>query len=96
MVCPSLLSQKGEDFIEALESHQKAVQDVVVLVQERQAPAYNKSRCPVKSIKEGDYVLVNPYWLELVSVQGMGHKLVQHTIGPFKVMEKINPVVYCL
>jgi hypothetical protein len=91
---PFLPSQKGEDFIEALESHRKAARDAVVLAQERQACAYNKSRCPVESIKEGDYVLVNPHLLELVDVQGMGHKLVQRTIGPFEVMEKINPVVY--
>jgi hypothetical protein len=50
----------------------------------------------VESIEEGDYVLVNPHSLELVDVQGTGRKLVQHTIGLFEVMEKINPVVYCL
>jgi hypothetical protein len=93
VVCPFLPSQKGEGFIEALESHRKAARDAVVLAQERQARAYNKSRCPVQSIEEGDYVLVNPHSLELVDVQGTGRKLVQRTIGPFEVMEKINPVV---
>jgi hypothetical protein len=72
------------------------VQDAVVLAQERQAYAFNKSRCPVESIKEGDYVLVNPHSLGLINMQGMGRKLVQHAIGPFEVIEKINLVVYCL
>jgi hypothetical protein len=67
-----------------------------VLAQERQVHAYNKSRCPVENIEEGDYVLVNPHSLELVDVQGTGRKLVQRTIGPLEVMEKINPVVYHL
>jgi hypothetical protein len=50
----------------------------------------------VESIEEGDYVLVNPHSLELVDVQGTGRKLVQRTISPFEVMERINPVVYRL
>jgi hypothetical protein len=93
---PFLPSQKGENFIEAMESHIRVAWDTVVLAQERQACAYNKSRCPVESIEEGDYVLVNPHSLEPVDVQGTGRKLVQCTIGPFKVMEKINLVVYRL
>jgi signal peptidase I len=96
VVRPFLPGQKGEDFIEALESHRRAARDAVVLAQERQARAYNKSRRPVESIKEGDYVLVNPHSLELVDVQGTGRKLVQRTIGPFEVMERINPDVYRL
>jgi hypothetical protein len=56
VVCPFLPSQKGEDFIEAMESHRRVARDTAVLAQERQARAYNKSRCPVESIEEGDYV----------------------------------------
>jgi hypothetical protein len=93
---PFLPSQKGEDFIEALEFHRQAARDAVVLAQERQARAYNKGRRPVESIEEGDFVLVNPHSLELVDVKGTGRKLIQRTIGPFEVMEKINPVVYRL
>jgi hypothetical protein len=37
VVRPFLPSQKGEDFIEALESHQRAVRDAVVLAQDRLA-----------------------------------------------------------
>jgi len=67
-----------------------------VLAQERQAKAYNKKRRPIESIEEGDWVLVNPHSLELVEVEGTGKKLVQRTIGPFEVLEKINPLVYRL
>jgi hypothetical protein len=96
VVGPFLPSQTGELFIEAVEKHRKAARDAVVLAQERQARAYNKGRRAVERIEEGDYVLVNPHSLELVDVQGTGKKLVQRTIGPFEVMEKINPVVYRL
>jgi hypothetical protein len=34
--------------------------------------------------------------MKLVDASGLGVKLVQRTIGPFEVMEKINPVVYRL
>jgi hypothetical protein len=93
---PFLPSQKGELFIEALESHRQAARDAVILAQEQQAKAYNKGRRPVEEIKEGDYALVNPHMLELVDVKGTGRKLIQRTIGPFEVMEKINPMVYRL
>jgi len=50
----------------------------------------------VEEIQPGDQVLVNPHRLKLVEVEGMGRKLVQRMIGPFKVMEHINPNVYQL
>ena len=66
------------------------------MAQERQAKAFNKNRQPVEDIKEGDQVLVNPHTLKLVEVEGTGRKLVQRMIGPFEVMERINPNVYRL
>jgi hypothetical protein len=68
---------------------------VLVRAQVRQAKAYDQKRHD-KEFEEGDEVLVNPHSLELVDVQGMGRKLVQRQIGPFTIVEKINPVVYCL
>ena len=41
-------------------------------------------------------MLINPHTLELVDVTGTAKKLVQKTIGPFEVVEKINPMVYRL
>jgi len=57
---------------------------------------FNKNQQPVEEIKEGDWVLVNPHTLRLMEVEGTGRKLVQHMIGPFEVMECINPNVYRL
>lgn len=74
----------------------ESVQDLLVLAQEKQAKFFNCGQCPADSIEVGDLVLVNPHTLKLVEVEGTGKKLVQKTIGPFKVMEHINPVVYCL
>jgi hypothetical protein len=63
-------------------------------VQERQAKAYNKKRRPVERMNEGNLVVVNPHTLKLIGSQGLGAKLVQRTIGPFEVVEQINPLVY--
>jgi hypothetical protein len=39
---------------------------------------------------------VNPHTLKLVDSKGLGAKLVQRTIRPFEVMERVNPLVYRL
>ncbi|GLB45097.1 hypothetical protein LshimejAT787_2000020 [Lyophyllum shimeji] len=93
---PFLPSQKGETFVEELELHRKTARDAVIQAQERQARAYNKGRRPVIEFEVGDWALVNPHTLELVDVKGTGRKLIQRTIGPFEVLEKVNPMVYRL
>jgi hypothetical protein len=50
----------------------------------------------VKMFEPGDQVLVNAHSLKLVETEGTGKKLVQRMIGPFEVMERINPLVYRL
>jgi hypothetical protein len=50
----------------------------------------------VEELALGDYVTINPHTMKLVDATGLGVKLIQRTIGPFEVMEKINPVVYRL
>lgn len=40
--------------------------------------------------------MVNLHSLELVETEGNGKKLVQRAVGPFEIMEKISPTVYCL
>jgi hypothetical protein len=50
----------------------------------------------VDDIEVGDMVLVNPHTLKLVDIKGTGRKLIQCTIGPFEVLEKINDQVYRL
>ncbi|KAG6917886.1 hypothetical protein DXG01_000495 [Tephrocybe rancida] len=93
---PFLASQKGEDFVEELNKHRQSARDAVALAQERQARAYNKGRRPIVEFEEGDWALVNPHTLELVDVKGTGRKLVQQNIGPFEVLEKVNPMLTLL
>ncbi len=50
----------------------------------------------MKELSPGDLVLINPHTMELINVKGTGKKLVQRTIRPFEVMERINPLVYRL
>ena len=45
---------------------------------------------------EGDLVLLDPHQLNLIDVQGTRRKLMQHQIGPFEVLEKVNENVYWL
>ena len=67
-----------------------------MLFRSRQAIAYNKGRRPVEVLQKGDLALINPHTLKLVDVKGTGRKLIQRTIGPFEVLEQINPQVYRL
>ena len=89
-------SYQGEELVRTLQLRREQARDALTLAQERQAKAFNKNRRPVEDIKEGDLVLVNPHTLKLVEVEGTGRKLVQRMIGPFEVMERINPNVYRL
>jgi hypothetical protein len=93
---PFLLSQKADDYIAVMEFHRQAARDALALAQERQVRAYNKHRRPVEELGPGDFVTVNPHTMKLVDATGLGIKLIQRTIGPFEVMEKINPMVYRL
>lgn len=93
---PFLPNQKAEDFLYSLEVNRNAAKHALVLAQEKQAKAFNKGRRPVPDIKVGDQVLVNPHTLKLIDIKGTGKKLVQKALGPFEVMEVINPLVYRL
>jgi hypothetical protein len=93
---PFLPSQKAEEYIAVIERHRQSIRDALALAQEHQARAYNKGQHPMEEFKPGDLVLINPHTLKLVDVKGTGKKLVQKTIGPFEVMERINPLVYQL
>lgn len=65
-------------------------------MQDQQVRSYNKGRKPVPLLKKGDRVLVNPHALEWVESKGEGRKLTQRWIGPFEVIQRINPNVYRL
>lgn len=89
-------SERGEEYVKAINLRREQAQDALVITQEQQAKAFNKYRCPVEEILPGDQVLVNPHTLKIVEVEGTGRKLVQRMIGPFEVMERINPNMYRL
>lgn len=89
-------NQSASDFLDEMELYRAAARDALAHAQDRQARAYNQGRRAVDSIEVGDYVLVNPHTLQLVEAKGTGRKLIQKTIGPFEVLEKVNPQVYRL
>lgn len=91
-----LASQRAQNFVAEMQHHRQLARDALTLAQERQAKAYNRNRRPEDRIEPGDFVLVNPHTLQLIEASGTGRKLVQRLIGPFEVLERINPLVYRL
>jgi hypothetical protein len=73
-----------------LELHRDAAQDTIKRSTDRQAYQFNKS----PKLKVGDEVLINLHSLELVDVKGHSCKLIQRKIGPFEIIEVMNPTTY--
>ena len=90
------LSPSTISFLETLAMHRDSARRAIAAAQDRQATQYNKTRKEAPEFEEGSLVLVNPHSLEWVDVKGTGTKLKQRWIGPFKVMQRINPKVYRL
>jgi hypothetical protein len=78
-----------------LKAHREAARDAIRKSVDKQAYQYDKG-CRAPTLKVGDEVLINPHSLELVDIKGRSHKLIQHKIGPFEIMEVINPTAYRL
>ncbi|KZP10442.1 hypothetical protein FIBSPDRAFT_686130, partial [Athelia psychrophila] len=75
--------------------HRQAARNAIAKAQAKQASSYNKGR-RLAEFEIGSLVLVNPHSLEWVEAKGEGAKLVQRWIGPFEVMDRVNPKVYRL
>ena len=90
------LSPEAVSFLETLAMHRDSARRSIATAQDKQATQYNKSRRAVPEFKKGSMVLVNPHSLEWVDSKGTGAKLKQRWIGPFEVIQKINPNVYRL
>lgn len=86
---------QANDFLSQLRMHRESARDAIAKAQAKQAQSYNKGR-RLAEFEVGSLVLVNPHSLEWVESKGEGAKLVQRWIGPFEVMEQINPKVYRL
>ncbi|TFY54605.1 hypothetical protein EVJ58_g8762 [Rhodofomes roseus] len=92
---PLLVSERATEFVMNMELHRQRARDALAMAQEQAARQYNEGRRP-ETFPAGSRVLVNPHSLELVDVKGTGKKLVQRMLGPFTVLEQVNPLVYRL
>ena len=90
------LSPDAVNFLETLAMHWESARRSIAASQDKQATQYNKNRHDVPKFKKGSQVLVNPHSLEWVDSKGAGAKLKQRWIGPFEVIQRINPKVYRL
>ena len=90
------LSPEAVSFVENLAMHRDSARAAIAKAQDQQAKSFNKGRRPVPHLKKGDRVLVNPHALEWVESKGEGKKLAQRWIGPFEVIQRVNPNVYRL
>ena len=90
------LTPEAITFLDTLEMHRVSARRAIAKAQDEQVKSFNKGRKPVPDLKQGDCVLVNPHALEWVESKGEGKKLTQRWIGPFEVIQRINPNVYRL
>jgi hypothetical protein len=84
------------DYLENLQVHRENARLAIARAQHDQAKFYNRGRREIPEFKVGSRVLINPHSLEWVESKGEGAKLVQRWIGPFEVLQKINPRTYRL
>ena len=85
----------SEDWLVKLQMFRDSARQAIAHAQHHQARSYNKGRKAL-DLLVGDKVLVNPHSLEWVESRGEGAKLTPRWIGPFKILQKINPNVYRL
>ena len=84
-----------ETWLARLQMHRESARRAIAHAQHHQAREHNK-RCKQLQFEEGDKVLVNPHSLEWIKSKGEGAKLATRWIGPFEVIQRINPNVYRL
>ncbi len=90
------LTQEVESFLNDIHIHRENAWLAIAKAQETQTKYYNRGHKQVPELEPGSLVLVNPHLLEWKESKGKGSKLIQRWIGPFEVLEKINPKVYRL
>ena len=95
-VASRALTPEAVTFLDTLEMHRDSARRAIAKAQNQQVKSYNKGRKPVPELKQGDRVLVNPHALEWLESKGEGKKLTQRWIGPFEVIQRVNPNVYRL
>ena len=90
------ITKDSTNFLSTMQMHRSSARRSIAKAQESQAKSYNKGRRPAPTFKKGDRVLVNPHSLEWVESKGDGAKLRQRWIGPFEIMQVVNPGTYRL
>jgi hypothetical protein len=83
-------------YLEQLQVHREYARLAIARAQEEQSKYFNRGRREIPEFKVGAKVLINPHSLEWLESKGEGAKLVQRWIGPFEVLQKINPKTYRL
>jgi hypothetical protein len=90
------MRKEASAYLEDLRAHRESARLAIARAQDKQAKYYNRRRREVPEFKVGSRMLVNPHSLEWRESKGEGAKLVQRWIGPFEVLQKINPKTYRL
>ncbi len=90
------LTREASTFVNELQAHRESARLAIARAQETQAKYYDKNRKPFPNMEAGSLVLVNPHSLDWMESRGKGAKLIQRWIGPFEILEKVNPKVYRL
>jgi hypothetical protein len=90
------MKKDSSAYLEQLRIRRDNARLAIARAQEQQAKYYNRGRKEIPEFKVGSRVLINPHSLEWVKSKGEGAKLVQRWIGPFEVLQRINPRTYRL
>jgi hypothetical protein len=90
------MRKESSAYLEQLRIHHENARLAIARAQNEPAKFYIKGHRDIPDFKIGSKVLINPHSLEWVESKGEGAKLVQHWIGPFEVLQKINPKTYQL
>jgi hypothetical protein len=95
-IVPVGMRKETSVYLEQLRIHRESARLAIARAQNEQAKYYNRGRRDIPDFKVGSRVLINPHSLEWIESKGEGAKLVQRWIGPFEVLQKINPKTYRL
>jgi hypothetical protein len=95
-VGPYGMSKQSSSYLEKLRVLRENTHLGIACAQEEQTKYHNRGRREVPEFKVGSRVLISPHSLEWIESKGEGAKLVQRWIGPFEVLQKLNPKTYCV
>jgi hypothetical protein len=88
------MKKESAEFLEKLQVIRENTCLAIARAQNEQAKYYNKGRKDVPPFKVGDKVLINPHTLDWKESKGDGSSLSRRWIGPFEILQKINPKTY--